>query len=1591
MADADHPDVYETQAIHIGPNTDIQANSSGGAGTITFSAEGGTVRAAQIGFNTERHDDSGTLLQEGFVRLTAINSSSVGTAPAAGNMLIQGTTLAGGSKSISITAKNSLGGSVTFNARQSITVTDALVDVDPTAPQPPLWVRMGYYDELARQGLPTGRISLTGTLINGNSSAGQGASLWLNAYDQIDLLRGTDIQLNGGSTAGYAGIGAEGRSITPSTPGQVNFTATSQGGVRLSAQQTAVALAALVNGDVQILGAAVGPSDKSINIWAGAPGGGICQINITATQAIAIQHALLQANSSARGGDITVTGNNITLMNALLRALGTGSGGLGGSISLIGGAGGTLAMTDSSLRTFGGLSAENGGTITLRGGTVNFSGLNEINAGSSGSVFIYRDSGNAIPYANIIGNLTVLPYSGSGGSSFTITSADTLDGNMAKIINGGSTRFTGTMLDGVATFDFGSMNVTVSSHPDVVPETVSGTFNAEFTTLGALSFNNMPEDTSPGPPNQKNTILTFRASTISMVNSIFKIGGDGTGPDSLSFYASDNLMVDPSTLGVRSGPTDGIHTAGLLYLESANGLVSFVGSGYDPVNDPNDLLRSHARASIDVGAGIYTGGSIKFVSKGTHLGVTAPVDGVFVHDATLDVRARDGDGNLISGAGGQVLLDGKMQVFVEDSVRINANGMTPGGVTIKSGGNDTLSGLITLKVPNSTGSISIEAQTTDWGPNAGDINFFGVNSSGSYSINLTASGPAGGGTIRATTFGDYYANLSWNTFSLSAGINARGSRFNANAPSSSSLSAGQITLEAPTITLFDSYFSANSDNGTVGRIEISAQYPNGTHLGTQVSITDSTLTVGGTADPDGGILIRGDEVTIDSASLGNFSTGPAHVHIQSRQNTGSWSINPNDPIYWSPLYYVINNFTAIDVSGATPIITRPGDSLNGTFNGSVAVFNFSAQNVLLWPFPPNVTATAAGLFDVDFVTSGSFEAQMTPGTGGGPGNPPQTDRIRVHAGGIQIINSIFDMGDSSALNGPSELQFFSTSDAIVVSPYVAAFPTASPTIIAPKPGMNFSVLQGGKFHLESAGVTTFYGDNTSSRIAKVLVGTSDTGGTVEIVSTGTATTSAGGKPDGVHIGQAFIDASHAVMDYTTFSLGATTALWGGTVTLAGTMEVAIYDTINIYADGTTAGSILVTSAGTSQQAGKVTFHVEDVSTPGYIFLSARHTSGSSLLNSGNIALRGGNFVGGTKSLNIVASGTAGGGVIEAEAPQNVVVETAVLDASALSGSTKQGGTIRLHAGASTSTPTGSVALWLVGSDLRVQGFDGGTVTSLPAGDGPFYLPANLEMHGAVVDVSSYGGVSTGNTPQGGNVNLHGTMTAVISGDPAGSTTINADGPTVANGAVSGSSAGNIQIQSPGSSSTPGSITVSADSTHYVRLSAHDSALVFDTLANGGNVDIHGAGSRASGSETIQISANGPAGGGLIAMTAVQNLSVINAQLNANGAGSLPGGTINLTAPNVLVMNSLLSASSVSGQAGRIDINGSNINVLNSILQTLGATAGVNSGIYISGPVVNLAGTTLNPGPTGTAKIYANTFTPPASAPSTYVQLPFTAP
>ncbi len=1399
---------------------------------------------------------------------------------------------------------------------------------------------------------------------------------------------------------------------------------------------------------------------------------------------------------------------------------------------------------------------------------------------------------------------------------FIIDSSSTIDMSVGAIVSGDGSKLPGTAQGATTVFDFGSQNVTVTGNPQITPD-ASGVMNASFNTQGKLVFLSVPDDTSTGSPTETGSLLTFNASTISFIGSYFKIGGTEASPSSLWLYGPGGLVIDPSTIRVRSGPTDDINPTGLLHIESTGGQAILAGYGYDSIYDPSDRLRSHLSATVNTGSGVYNGGTIEIISKGSltggptdvttllnngiakyksSLGASAPIalDGVYIHDTTLDVSPRDDHGApSYGGNGGTIFIGaksntddpavsgwgGNLQVVIEDSVDINADGQVPGKVKISSSGNDALPGRISLNVPNSTGHINISAQYASYGyygsSSSGDDGSIGLWGSSTAtppykSIILSATGPAGGGTITANAYGLYYKPDWWlGSFDgAGGGINFTYASLDASAPLNSAKSGGAISLQAPQINLSSTSLSANGDgSGNAGQIKLTAVNPNGTHLNTQVSINNSALTTGGaTAVPESGIFISGDSVVIDSASASALDSGNAQVHIQSRGNTGfssGW--------LWSPLYYIMDNSTTMDVSGAaTPIATPPtitgsAGTITGTFNGNTAVFDFVAQNILLWPLSPQ-PKPYNGMFEAEFRTKGSFEAlDMTSGGGGEIG--PKTDHVSIHAAGIQIVNSTFDMSGSD--NGPGKFQLFSTTDLIVASPKESGSSSPTPSTLAPESGLLNSLNTGGTLHLESAGVTALGGGANNSGLTQVLVGAADVGGTVEIISTGDGT-GPGGSAEGVHIRNALIDASHPFTSSSSvITLESTPAMQGGTVVLNSVQQISLQDTtitvegqtaggtvvvegmqqaslqnttinaagqntagtvvvegvqqvslqdttinavgqatggqvvigtpepvangsqvnfgagnmqitmdgkVDIRADGIggesggTAGSIRISSTGNSKQPGSVTMDVPDTS--GHIYISAQVNPYIDPID-GDIQLLGVNESS-TTSLKVMATGYAGGGSIQLNAVGDIIVqganiETPVLETLGLpagqivlraasdlqihdsyldaspgkpdnfisSGPNPNaaGGSIILHGGMSvslfnvndwltitadgptSSSPKATAAgqiivespgdvstpgniliaannssgylrlsaldsqvvydnqtfngdIDILGSGMRSSGNEsvqivasgpacGGTISvetscgsvkifdasldaSTPSGaaypyGGTISLLAgtSLEMDGARVDASSYVGTSS----QGGAVNVQAVSVGINGDSSGGSTAISADGET----------AGNISVVSSSGGSTPGNVTIAADATHYVRLSAQDSATVFNALSTGGNIDILGASGRTSGNETVQIIANGPAGGGNISIAAVQNLCVINAQLNASGA-------INLSGQNVLVQNSTLIA-------GLISINAySSASILSSIL-----TAPY---INVYSPTVDFAGSTLN----GNAQVYANNVT-----------------
>ena len=1218
---------------------------------------------------------------------------------------------------------------------------------------------------------------------------------------------------------------------------------------------------------------------------------------------------------------------------------------------------------------------------------------------------------------------------------FAMDSSTTIDA-AAAVINSPTTKQTlsGTVKNGKTTFDFANQDVAVTGNPQSVP-TPAGVFNTDFNTTGNLSFQNMPVDNSPGGPDRGIDLITFRASNIDFVNSTFRTGGNETGPSSVWFYAAGNLMIGdstagPATLWVHSGPSDGTNPAGLLHLESTGGQTVFAGTGYDP-NDSSDILRSHASATVKAGGGVYNGGTIELVSNGSLTtlanGVTVPVDGVSIYDATLDVSAKDEYGNLTSGKGGSVLINGLLQVNMFDTVDINVSGSTPGRVTIQSSGNNVLPGFISLNVGNSTGHIGI-GDTSSYSENSGYIFINGWDNSGSksilfsatgpsgggkvqlsapsdivvnnakfdisgssldagtltmgynlegsltptgsinllgtiitgnsysgngatveldaryqvslsggtdiqanggaasgsiyvaaegdnsgtssypgavtitttgqdgvrlsaqqsssplgpmtpgcidllgstpYDVTISASGPAGGGTITASACGLYYSPSGWlGTFSGLGGINMSYAKLDASAPTGSGLSAGFIDLQAPQINLNNSQISAGDQNsssdGTIGHIKLTAVNPNGTHLGTQVSINNSTLTVGGATIGSGsGIFISGDVVTIDSIST--LDAGPAQIYVTSRQNTGGWltsgyglfsgppSGTGSPLIYWSPLYQVMmDNTVTIDLSASTPTISGPSltSPIYGSVDTGMTSFDLGSQNVLLWPTSPLWTPNA-GDFSVELKTTGTFEAQDVT-VNATTGNT--FSRLAISASGMQLLNSTFDVGNGSS-GSASQFLLTSTSNLIVVSQPdgSGAGPSTFVAESSKVPGND----TGGTIGLQSVYGQIIFAGSSSARLTQAYAGAVDAGGTIEFSSSGYSSYS--GPMSGVFIGNALIDVSHPfTVNSGVVSLGSTLATQGGAVLLNANGGVWVQDTTTICADGATAGSIQITGSA-------ITLNVENPA--GFIRLSAQDTTTSGSTTDGNIDILGASRVFSANNECIQLAGTSGGS-IAIESLGNITIQNASLNAS--------------------------------GSGY---GMNGGSVSLL--------APGTLQLQNVFIDAAAAYGESVN---AGGQIIL-GTQEPLANGSQVSfgngnmqvamndSVDIRADG---------GMAGGVIRITSTGTGTQPGSVTMYVpDSSGCIYLSAQISPT---TGPIGGDIELFGANELKTTS--LKIMATGYAGGGSIQLNAagdiiVQESSIQTSVLETLG---LPAGQIVLHAAN----NLLIQDSGIEATPGKPD-------------------------------------------------------------------------
>ncbi|MBI5393897.1 MAG: hypothetical protein HZA91_01230, partial [Verrucomicrobia bacterium] len=699
------------QEVRLGPGTDIMADGGTGPGGIIIRSPGpvaGTGGAIILETFAEagKVNLSAKTIEQGFFSLV---SGQVLSSP---DINIHGQEVPGPvGRTVELTAVNpSAGGLVRLSTPGNINVFGAAINVGGEGQ-----VQMGNWVLTEGYNLePAQSISIGGTLINGNSAGGAGSQVRLFARDGVSIMGGfspsTDIQVNGGVGAGTIDIQAQGGGINPS---QVSINAGAQGFVRLSAQQIATLLGNLPNGNTEIVGAFNGDV-YSINItsWRGSDGGSIF---VGAPEAITIRHAYLGADGFT-GGNITLFGNNITLEDAVLNA--PGFGGPGGTIRLDGALAGLVSITDSELLAGG---SSSGGRIYLRGGEVDFYGVNTINAGPTGNIYIFRNTGNSIP--GVTGNLFTYTY----GDLFTIGDNDTVNSTEGRIYTtaSGQTRATGLPDTGSgALFDLGGYDFRMTGNP--VAEAGVGQDFRVTVIAGNVTIENFG-GSGTGGPEASAKLVQFVGNDILVRNSNFGVDCDEFGSGQLFLTASQSLTVDPSTL--RATDTEqrefSVNPGGTINLYS-DGTLSFFGAGQ------TDALMSKA---LVFGT---DGGTVSMNSNGANTG-----DKLFLKNALIDASSVAPTSQLPAvNQGGNVLLDGRLLVRIEGITGIQADGPQAGQIRVNSAGTATTPGAIELDATD--GPIGLTAQAGVNGlppvpPPAGTIGIIGAGNYPSQTISFSAA------------------------------------------------------------------------------------------------------------------------------------------------------------------------------------------------------------------------------------------------------------------------------------------------------------------------------------------------------------------------------------------------------------------------------------------------------------------------------------------------------------------------------------------------------------------------------------------------------------------------------------------------------------------------------------------------------------------------------------------------------------------------------------------------------------------------------------------------------------------------------------
>ena len=990
-----------------------QATAGGeGTGTATITNNGnvfgqGTSDNPVVQISTDT--GAATLNNAGTIAPVSLSASGLAIAENGGPITINNTGTIIGQVVVADAAFNNessgvwdIGGSSGFGSGSGNTIDNAgLIDAVGTAAITDVVLTTEFTGTI--EALAGGALTLflnTGSWNYGVNEAADGGTIVYNAQSGsgnsgiIDAVNGgtTTINLDGTGGAGTGGnfgtvealdgtVDITGTNLKNSTAASLGSGATAPNGTPLGNG----VIEAISDGTVSIASDVTNASGATIEAISGGTVTIIGDLTNSGLLAVNDGDLLVQGSLDNEGGSISIQGDGTVELGVVINDLTVDFSGTGGTLQLDGTVSGTEAGIDAT--------ATGTAAMTITGaGSVTSTGADGIDATSAG------------------GDVTITPAGSVTGAGSGIFATQNGNGNVTISV-GSNVAITGTALDGIGAFSFGSGDLSVSTTSgDSIDSGSAGILAADEATTIAASADSSVAVTAAG---------TIDSGTIA--------APDGSPPAGILAGYNSNDEPEPNVAGNVTVTADANITAA-----AGDGIRAFnFGSGNVTINDDGgtihtlgDPISGQTSPAEGYGNGLYAfddgGGSIA-VSMASTAVVNSAASGIFASNAATSVQSTSSisvtaagtinSGTILtpngsrpagilagynsnsepeSNVAGNVFVTNDANITAAAGDGIRAYNYGTGSVTVTDEANTT------IQTTGTNGQYGIEAYSDDGLGSVSVTTSVGdaINSKGAGILaeNQATNIPsADQSSVSVTAYGTINSGTQLNTSGsepagILAGYNANGNaQPNANGSVTVNDFATNITAAAG-----DGIRAFNYGNGDV---TVNDNFGTGTVASTTVSgVQDGIVAFqnsGGTGDVTVNVGMNA-AISTSSAStalygIGAFSEGVGNITVSMTSagdsiasgSDGIIAVNSDDPTKPTSNSIsvtaagTINSGPNLDGGGNPPngVVAGYNPDNNGTVNADVTGSVTIATN--------DATIKAAAGFGIQGFTFGTGDVSIT--------------------------------------------------------------------------------------------------------------------------------------------------------------------------------------------------------------------------------------------------------------------------------------------------------------------------------------------------------------------------------------------------------------------------------------------------------------------------------------------------------------------------------------------------------------------------------------------------------------------------------------